>query len=143
MVDAGAIRRRFKLIEQHLDERMRRLLVAADAEAVGSGGISAGARATGVSRRAIRLGALELKALWPPRRHLGNLMPPGRGVHPVQGRGTPPAPPRLDRHDGVDVIPRQQHPLRAFMPGLPPRAASGGGPFGRPVDGGRIRRGGA
>jgi len=62
MVDAGAIRRRFKLIEKHLDERMRRLLAAAEAEAVGSGGISLVARATGVSRRAIRVGAQELKA---------------------------------------------------------------------------------
>ena len=57
MVDTGAIRRRFKLIERHLDERMRRLLAAAEAEAVGGGGISVVARATGVSRQAIRVGA--------------------------------------------------------------------------------------
>ena len=62
MVDAGAIRRRFKLIEKHLDERMRRLVAAAEAEAVGRGGLSLVARATGVSRRAIRVGARELKA---------------------------------------------------------------------------------
>jgi hypothetical protein len=62
MVDAGAIRRRFKLIEKHLDERMRRLIAAVEAEAVGSGGVSVVARATGVSRRAIRVGAQELKA---------------------------------------------------------------------------------
>ena len=62
MVDAGAIRRRFKLIEKHLDERMRRLVAAAEAEAVGSRGVSLVARATGVSRRAIRVGAQELKA---------------------------------------------------------------------------------
>jgi len=62
MVDAGAIRRRFRLIEKHLDERLRRLVVAAEAEAVGTGGISLVARATGVSRRAIRVGLQELKA---------------------------------------------------------------------------------
>ena len=59
----------------------------------------------------------------------------------MQGRGTPPAPPGLDRHEGIDLLRRQQHPLLALMPGLPARAPAGGGPFGRPVDGGRIRRG--
>src|SRR5881296_1268938 len=62
MVDAGAIRRRFRLIERYLDERMRRLVAAAEAEAVGFGGVSAVARATGVSRRAIHVGLQELKA---------------------------------------------------------------------------------
>src|SRR5262249_38641716 len=57
MVDTGAIRRRFKLIEKHLDERMRRLLAGAEAEAVGRGGVSVVARATGVSRRALWGGA--------------------------------------------------------------------------------------
>jgi hypothetical protein len=63
MVDAGAIRRRFGLIEKHLDERMRRLVAAA--EAVGVGGVSLVARATGVSCRAIRVGARELKERQP------------------------------------------------------------------------------
>ncbi len=61
MVDEGTIRRRFRLIAGHLDERMRRLVAAAEAEAVGFGGASVVARATGVSRRAIRIGARELK----------------------------------------------------------------------------------
>src|SRR5258708_17831963 len=61
MVDEGTIRRRFRLIERHLDERMGRLVPAAEAEAVGFGGASVVARATGVSRRAIRIGARELK----------------------------------------------------------------------------------
>jgi hypothetical protein len=60
MVDEVTIRRRFRLVEGHLDERMRRLLAAAEAEAVGFGGASVVARATGVSRRAIRTGAKEL-----------------------------------------------------------------------------------
>src|ERR1700737_667571 len=72
MVDEGTIRRRFRLIERHLDERMRRLVAAAEAQAVGFGGASVVARATGVSRRAIRIGAKELKeacrSLEPSRR---------------------------------------------------------------------------
>src|ERR1700746_173755 len=70
MGDEGSIGRRFKLIEGHLDERMRRLVAAAEAEAGGFGGASRVARATGVSRRAIRAGAKELKerAVLPGRR---------------------------------------------------------------------------
>jgi len=79
MVDAGAIRRRFKLIEKHLDERMRRLVAAAEAESVGTGGVSLVARATGVSRRAIRVGAEELKARGPRRLAGGRIRRPGGG----------------------------------------------------------------
>src|SRR5712691_4493279 len=61
MVNAATIARRFKLIAGHLDERMRRLLAAAEAETIGFGGASVVARATGVSRRAIRVGSRELK----------------------------------------------------------------------------------
>ena len=62
MVPEKAIRRRFRLIEPHLDERLRRLVAAAEVAAAGVGGVSAVSRATGVSRRAIRAGAKELKA---------------------------------------------------------------------------------
>lgn len=61
MVVEGTIRHRFRLISRHLDERMRRLVAAAEAAALGFGGASIVARATGVSRRAIRIGARELK----------------------------------------------------------------------------------
>jgi len=54
------IRRRFRSLAAFLDERMRRLVAAAESEAVGYGGISAVARATGVSRRAITEGMKEL-----------------------------------------------------------------------------------
>jgi transposase len=43
-----------------LDERMRRLVAAAESEAIGYGGVTAVARATGVSRRAITEGRKEL-----------------------------------------------------------------------------------
>jgi transposase len=79
MVDAGAVRRRFRLIEKHLDERMRRLVAAAEAEAIGSGGVSLVARATGVSRRAIRSGARELTARGPHPLAAGRIRRPGGG----------------------------------------------------------------
>lgn len=79
MVDEGAIRRRFRLIATHLDERMRRLVAAAEATALGFGGASIVARATGVSRRAIRIGARELKQM-PPAWGLGRrIRRPGGG----------------------------------------------------------------
>src|SRR3972149_705010 len=62
MVDEGTSALGFKLIEGHLDERLRRLVAAAEAKAVGVGGVSMVARATGGSRRAIRAGVKELKA---------------------------------------------------------------------------------
>jgi transposase len=55
------ILRRFKLLERHLDERLRRLVAAAEAEALGPRGISLVSRSTGVSRRAIRQGMEELR----------------------------------------------------------------------------------
>ena len=51
---------RFKRLTPFLDERTRRLYVAAEAVSLGRGGISAVAEATGVSRRAIYLGIKEL-----------------------------------------------------------------------------------
>lgn len=55
------IERRFRSLSAFLDERMRRLVAAAESEAIGYGGVSAVARATGVSRRAIAEGVKELK----------------------------------------------------------------------------------
>ncbi len=60
MTEIDLIKRRFELLAPALDERTRRLVAAAEARAVGWGGITAVARATGVSRRAIREGILEL-----------------------------------------------------------------------------------
>ena len=54
------IQRRFRSLSPFLDERMRRLVAAAESEAIGYGGVSAVARATGVSRRAITEGVKEL-----------------------------------------------------------------------------------
>ena len=60
MVEDEAIKRRFELLAPHLDERTRRLLAASEAVAIGRGGASVVARATGVSRRVIGEG---IKAL--------------------------------------------------------------------------------
>ena len=65
------IQRRFRSLSPFLDERMRRLVAAAESEAIGYGGVSAVARATGVSRRAITEGFKELS-----RRRIAHKTPP-------------------------------------------------------------------
>ncbi len=64
------IEERFKRLRGVLDERSRRLLVAAESEAMGPGGLSIVSKATGVSRQVIRQGIAELKeaAVLPERR---------------------------------------------------------------------------
>ena len=54
------VRQRFAALEPVLDEKSRRLLVAAESKAWGSGGISAICKGTGVSRQVIRQGLREL-----------------------------------------------------------------------------------
>jgi transposase len=78
MVEDRTIGRRFGLIEGFLDERLRRCVAAAEAEAIGRGGISVVSRATGVSRRAIRVGIAELKAP-KGKRLVGRVRKPGGG----------------------------------------------------------------
>ena len=63
MQHESSIRLRFQALEATLDERMRRLFAAAEASAIGYGGISLVSRATGVSRRAIQIGLKELENL--------------------------------------------------------------------------------
>lgn len=60
-MDEERIKRRFELLAGELNERTRRTVAAAEALAIGRGGISAGSRATGVSRQAIRQGIKELQ----------------------------------------------------------------------------------
>jgi len=61
MSDELYIKRRFTLLAPVIDERARRLLVAAEAECLGFGGISRVNRETRVSRRAIAEVIKELK----------------------------------------------------------------------------------
>ena len=61
-----SVRIRFNKLAWTLDERMRRLFAAAEASALGRGGITKVAQATGVSRRAIHVGLRELSDLKEP-----------------------------------------------------------------------------
>ena len=61
-MDLAGIKQRFDAVRFVLDERSRRLVAAAEAKALGHGGISAVAQATGVSRPVIRQGLQELES---------------------------------------------------------------------------------
>ena len=75
MVVEAAIRRRFRLIERHLDERLRRLVAAAEVAAAGAGGVSAVARATAAGSRPV-----------PDRKCRTLIAVNGRGTVPCGGR---------------------------------------------------------
>jgi hypothetical protein len=62
MIDENAIRARYAAIKDQLDERGRRLFVAAEKAAAGYGGTAAVSRATGVARSTIIRGAKDLVA---------------------------------------------------------------------------------
>ena len=62
MVDESEIGTRFTMLSPFLNERTRRLTAAAEAVALGHGGISMVSRATGISRRAIRSGWAQLRS---------------------------------------------------------------------------------
>jgi hypothetical protein len=83
MIDMDAIRRRFCAFAPFADERMRRLAAAAEAKAIGRGGISAVCRATGVSRDTIRAGLAELEGVR-PRPAAGHMRQAGGGRKPVR-----------------------------------------------------------
>jgi DNA-binding phage protein len=61
VADLAAITARFEVLKTVLDERARRLVAAAESQSIGRGGISAVAKAIGISRPAIRQGLKELK----------------------------------------------------------------------------------
>ena len=56
------IRRKFRMLEGSLNERSRRLWAAAEAQALGYGGASLVAEATGISRSTIIRGLKETRA---------------------------------------------------------------------------------
>ena len=61
MPDSGSLTRKFEALARVLDERTRRLVAAAEAEAMGFGGVVAVARASGLSRGTVIRGMAELK----------------------------------------------------------------------------------
>jgi transposase len=76
-METDQVKQRFASLEPFLDERLRRLYAAAEANALGYGGISAVARATGVSRRAIGNGLKELND--PSASSVNRIRKPGGG----------------------------------------------------------------
>jgi transposase len=68
MPDAEALASKFEVLARVLDERTRRLVAAAEAEAMGFGGISAVAEASGLSRGTVIRGIAELKTATKPAR---------------------------------------------------------------------------
>ena len=76
--DEAAINERFRLLAGELNERQRRLFAASEARVAGRGGITAAARATGISIPTIRKGIAELRA--------GERLEPGRVRRPGGGR---------------------------------------------------------
>ena len=77
MADSGELlAAKFGAILPHLDERQRRLLMGAEARALGHGGIRVVARAAGVREATVSLGARELEAGTEP---LGRARRPGGG----------------------------------------------------------------
>ena len=78
MVDLSGITQRLAIVRGVLDERSRRLVAAAESVAIGRGGVSAVARATGMSRQVIRQGMRELTEV--------GVHPPGRIRRPGGGR---------------------------------------------------------
>src|SRR5215467_12179738 len=67
---------KFEVILPHLDERQRRLLLGAEARALGHGGIRLVARAAGVREATVSLGVAELESGAEP---LGRARRPGGG----------------------------------------------------------------
>jgi len=61
VADIAAITARYQALKSVLDERTRRLVAAAESQAIGKGGISSVSKATGLSRPVIRQGIAELK----------------------------------------------------------------------------------
>jgi hypothetical protein len=61
-MDASQIAQRYNLIAWALDERLKRLVSAAEAKVLGHGGITLVAQATHISRRAIHAGLKELES---------------------------------------------------------------------------------
>ena len=76
MIDTSVIRERFMAVGPGLNERSRRLLVAAEAKTAGHGGITAASQATGLARSTIGRG---LKDLADPGSLSGEVRRPGGG----------------------------------------------------------------
>jgi hypothetical protein len=69
MPQTEGLARKFEVLARVLDERTRRLVAAAEAQALGFGGVTAVARASGLSRGTVMRGLAELKTAPKTARH--------------------------------------------------------------------------
>jgi hypothetical protein len=81
MIDENSIRLRYEAMQPLLDERGRRMFVAAEARTAGRGGIAAACRATGIARSTIGRGLKDLDA---PELGAGKVRRSGGGRHSLQ-----------------------------------------------------------
>ena len=85
MTTESPVGQRWEVMRKALDERQRRLLVAAEAKVIGHGGVTAVALATGVSRTTILAGLNEIKVLAEPLDPKGD--EPGMATHRMRRAG--------------------------------------------------------
>jgi hypothetical protein len=78
-MDESALADKLAAVLPHLNERQRRVLLAAEARSLGRGGVSAVARAAKVSRPTIHKGLSELGEGPPAAEQLGRVRRPGAG----------------------------------------------------------------
>ena len=116
-IDERALAAKFEVILPHLDERQRRLLLAAEARSLGYGGVSLVAQAAGVSRVTVTAGVDELEAGTDPM--------PGRARRPGGGRVplTEADPELLDALDALAEPETRGDPMTRCG-GLPSRPAT-------------------
>lgn len=58
---ANIVRKKYKILSPHLNERSRRIFAAVEASSIGYGGVSLVSRVTKISRRAIHVGLKEIR----------------------------------------------------------------------------------
>ena len=78
-MDGGSISKRYNMLSSFLDERTKRLYLAAEALAYGRGGISIVARETGVARPTITVGIRDLQEPGLPTKLSGRIRREGGG----------------------------------------------------------------
>jgi hypothetical protein len=118
---------KFEVIFPHLDERQRRLLMGAEARALGRGGIRLVARAAGVRQATVSLGVDELDSGAEP---LGRARRPGGGRKRA-AEADPGLVPALLALVGPDERGDPMSPLR-WTTKAGPCAGGGAGPPGAP-----------
>ncbi len=84
MIDETAIKTRYGAVAPLIDERARRLFAGSEALALGRGGVTAVARATGLARSTVSRGVADVRAR--ERVARGRIRRPGAGRPPIEER---------------------------------------------------------